>query len=315
MRLLALTGSAAVALVFSPTAQARSCTPAVQATPSAALSEEIAQHNADLGAAWATGDRERLMRHFAPDSVVMPEHQQRLFGFDQARGYYDALFSRLGITGYSAETADIVPLENGALEWGTFELAYAPTSGASAQPVAGKYMHLWRRQDDGTLKLKAETWGFLAPLGDAAAHWIVDAPSTAVALPAGDAALGGELASLNEATAEAVRTYSTSRIERYAPDAIYLPYADRPQIGLPAIRAHLVPYIEAGRGATFDRVRVWNDGFEPIGGYVVEYSNFEVLWRAGEASGVTSGGSLRLLRREADCSLSVLREGSIHHRP
>lgn len=79
--------------------------------------------------------------------------------------------------------------------------------------------------------------------------------------------------------------------------------------------AHLLPYIEAGRGATFDSVPVWNDGYEATGGYVVEYSNFEVAWRAGEASGVTSGGGLRLLRREADCTLSMLREAGIHHRP
>lgn len=313
MKMLTLT--ATFAFLFSPAAQAQTCTPAVPATPSAKLSKEIASRNAQLTVARATGDVAGMMRHFAPDSVVMPEHQQRLFGFGQAHGYYDALFTRLGITDYSADTADIVPLETGALEWGTFELAYAPISGADSQTVEGKYLHLWQWQEDGTLKLKAEVWGFLAPLGDAAAHWIVGAPSVPTARPVGDPTIGAELDALNRMTAEAVRTYSTSRIGLYAPDAVYLPFADRPQVGLPAIREHLEPYIEAGRGASFDSVRVWNEGFEAIGGYIVEYSNFEVRWRAGEASGTTSGDGLRLWRREADCSLSLLREGGTHHTP
>ena len=308
-------GAGLLALAASAPASAGACVPAVVEAVTPQLAGELAKANATRTAAWQTGDVERLIGLLAPGSVVMPEHQRRLFGADQARGYYAALFPRLGVTGYSAQTADIVPFGDHALEWGTFELAYAPEGAGAPLTLPGKYMHLWQRQADGSLKLKAETWGFLAPLGDAAAHWIVDAPSTPVALPAGDPALGSELAALNDADAQAVRAHSTARIELYAADAVYLPFAERPQVGIGAIRAHLVPYIEAGRGATFDSVRVWNDGFEAIGGYVVEYSNFEVLWRAGDASGVTSGGGLRLLRREADCSLSLLRQAGIHHRP
>ena len=316
MKLPAFTATALVAAALSsPAAQAQSCTPAAREEASPALSNELAVLNADLAAARAAGDVERLIRHFALDSIVMPEHQQRLYGANQARGYYTALFSRLGITDYSAKTADIVPLDNGALEWGTFELAYAPGPITDAQTLAGKYMQLWRRQDDGTLKLQAETWGFLTPLGDAATHWVVDAPSASIAAPEGDPAIAVELAALNAADAEAVRTHSAARIDLYAADAVYLPFAAGPQVGLPAIRAHLVPYIEAGRGAEFEDVRVWHDSFEAIGGYIVEYSNFEVRWRAGEASGVSSGGGLRLWRREADCSLSLLRQAGIHHRP
>jgi ketosteroid isomerase-like protein len=308
-------GASVLALAASAPASAGACVPAAPEALSPALADEIAGANAELAAAWRAGDARRIVALFAADSLIMPEHQQRLFGPAQGLEYYRALYSRMRVNGYAGETADILPLAGGALEWGTFELAYAPVTAGEGQRVGGKYMHLWRRQDDGTLKLKAQVWGFTRPLGEAASLWLVDAPRTPVYLPAGDPALGAELDALNEATVEAVRTYSTSRIDEYAPDAVYLPYADRPYVGIDAIRAHLVPYIEAGRGATFDSVRVWNDGYETIGGYVVEYSNFEVSWRAGDASGVTSGGGLRLLRREADCSLSLLRQAGIHHRP
>ena len=308
-------GAALLALAWPATAQSQGCTPPAPQAVSPGLADEIARLNADMAAARTAGDADRLLAHFAPDSLIMPEHQQRLFGLDQGEAYYRSLFSRLDMTRYTAETQDILAVPGGALEWGTFRLDYAPATGGPAQATDGKYMHLWRRQADGTLKLKAEAWGFLAPLGEAASIWLVDAPATAPPPAGGDPVLRAELDALNEAGREAVISHSTSRIDEYAHDAVYLPYADRPQVGLAAIRAHLVPYIEAGRGATFDSVRIWNDGFEAIGGYVVEYSNFEVRWRAGEASGVTSGNGLRLLRREADCSLKLLRQAGTHHRP
>jgi ketosteroid isomerase-like protein len=309
------TVTALLSLAWPAAAQSQSCTVPVQQPVPAWQADEIARLNTDMASARTAGDVSRLLTHFAPDSVIMPEHQQRLFGTEQGEAYYRSLFSRLDITRYAAETQDILAVPEGALEWGTLALDYAPMAGGAAHTAEGKYMHLWRRQPNGTLKLKAEIWGFLAPLGEAASHWLVDAPAAAPPATGGDPALRAELEALNAAASEAVASHSTSRIDEYAQDAVYLPFADRPQVGLAAIRAHLVPYIEAGRGATFDRVRIWNDGFEESGGYVVEYSNFEVQWRAGEASGVTSGNGLRLLRREEDCSLKLLRQAGTHHRP
>lgn len=310
-----LPGAILLALAWPVQAQSQSCTPSAALPVSSALAEEIARQNAEMAAAWSAGDAERLIAHFAPDSLIMPEHQQRLFGPDQGGEYYRALFSRLDMTRYSAATADILALPKGALEWGTFELEYVPVAGGTELTTGGKFMHLWQRQQDGTLKLKAEVWGFLAPLGEAASHWLIDAPAAVSPVGRGNPALRAELDARNAASSEAVRAHSTSRIDEYAKDAVYLPYADRPQIGLAAIRAHLVPYIEAGRGASFDSVRQWNDGFEEFGAFVVEYPNFEVRWRAGEASGVTSGAGLRLWRREADCSLKLLRQAGTHLRP
>ena len=307
--------AALLGLVLPAAAGAQTCSRAPAAEVAPAVAEEIARLNAAMAAARIAGDADALIAHYTPDSLIMPEHQQRLFGPEQGRAYYRALFSRTRVGSYSAATVDVLPLDNGALEWGTFTLAYAPAGEERLREVDGKYMQLWRRQADGKLKLKAEVWGFLEPLGPSASHWLLDAPATVPRASASDLGIAAELDALNAANGEAVRSHSSSRIEHYAQDAVFLPYAQRPQVGLHAIRAHLLPYIEAGRGATFDSVRLWNEGIEVMTGYVIEYANFEVSWRAGDASGVTSGGGLRLWRREADCSLKMVREAGIHHRP
>ena len=151
-------GAALLALAWPATAQSQGCTPPAPQAVSPGLADEIARLNADMAAARTAGDADRLLVHFAPDSLIMPEHQQRLFGLDQGKAYYRSLFSRLDMTRYTAETQDILAVPGGALEWGTFRLDYAPATGGPAQATDGKYMHLWRRQADGTLKLKAEDW-------------------------------------------------------------------------------------------------------------------------------------------------------------
>lgn len=122
-----------------------------------------------------------------------------------------------------------------------------------------------------------------------------------------------ELARLNALDAEAVKAHDApAKFARYAQDGVYMPFADTPKVGIDEIRAHLTAYTDQGRGVMFDSVRVWNEGFEVLHGYVVEYPKFEVRWRNGADSGVVSGGGLRLWRRDADCSLKLLRQIATH---
>jgi ketosteroid isomerase-like protein len=122
-----------------------------------------------------------------------------------------------------------------------------------------------------------------------------------------------ELARQNRLDAEAVRNHDTAaKVAKYAADAIYMPFADTPKIGIDEIRTHLTAYTDQGRGVTFESVRVWNEGFEALDGYVIEYPKFEVRWRNGADFGVVSGGGLRLWRREADGSLKLLRQIATH---
>lgn len=196
---------------------------------------------------------------------------------------------------------------------GRFEIAYAPAAGGASQSRQGRYANLWRRQPDGALKLKAEVWGYLQRVDDPASYSLGEPPASGRAAPPGDPRVEAELARLNALDAAAVQTHDApAKVARYAKDAIYMPFADTPKVGIEEIRAHLTAYTDQGRGATFDSVRVWNEGFEVLGDYVVEYAKFEVRWRSGADSGVVSGGGLRLWRRDADGALKMLRQIATH---
>ncbi|MET3711179.1 ketosteroid isomerase-like protein [Sphingomonas trueperi] len=304
------------AFVPPPAGSARACKPSPIRVASESLHAEVRQRNANLVTARLAGRVDALMTNYAPDSVFMPEHQPRLYGVAQGTAYYRAYLARLPERALTFTTMDIVPLDGGGLEWGTFEVVRGANDDPVSSTLAGKYLHLWRRQADGTLKLTAEVWGYSKPLDDPSSHWFSGLERGKPSARVPSAKVAAELGVLNASNAASVREHDYARIGQYADDAVYLPFAEQPQIGLSAIRSHLMPYIERGRGTTFERLDVGNDGFEIIDGHILEYSKFAVHWRAGERAGVTSGGGLRLWRRGADCSLKILWQIGTHdYRP
>jgi ketosteroid isomerase-like protein len=280
----------------------------------AAFVAEIQRRNADISAAALSGDVDRRMGQYAADSVSNPDYQSRLYGPRSIARYYRTLASRQRVSAHARRTTEILPLgDDNVLEFGRFDVTYAPTAGGASLSHQGRYANLWRRQSDGAAKLKAEVWGYLQRIEDPASHSLGEREAKGRAAPPGDPAVDAELARLNGLDAEAVRTHdAAAKIARYADDAIYMPYADTPKVGIDEIRTHLMAYTEQGQGVTFESVRVWNEGFEVLGGHVVEYPKFEVRWRNGADSGTVSGGGLRLWRRQGDGALKMFRQIATH---
>jgi ketosteroid isomerase-like protein len=278
------------------------------------LAAEIQRRNTELSATWLSGDVDKRMIHYAADSVSGPDYQPRLYGPESIGRYYRTLASRQRVAAYARQTTEILRLDDGSLlETGRLEITYTPAAGGPSQSHQGRYANLWRRQADGALKLKAEVWGYFQRVDDPASYSLGEAGTSGRAALPGDPVVEAELETLNAVDAEAVKTHDApAKVARYADDAVYMPFADTPKVGIEEIRAHLTRYTDQGGGATFDSVKVWNEGFEVLDGYVVEYPKFEVHWRAGADSGVVSGGGLRLWRRDADCSLKMLRQIATH---
>jgi ketosteroid isomerase-like protein len=283
--------------------------PAVPTRPvSAAAQRDIAGRSAQMAAARERGDVPARLAHYAADSLTMVDYQRPLYGPSQAKLYYAMLGEREKLTGFTQTPAEYLALEGDVLERGTFRAGFA--GGAPARE--GRYMHLWRRQADGSWRLKVELWGYASRTEDPAPYRLGRPLPTGIAAQPGDPGLGAELERIHAAEARAVQTHDISRIDSFAPDAVFVPYADSAKVGIAVIRPYMTDYIVQGRGATFDSVRTWNLGFEQRGAYVIEYPKFEVVWRSGANSGTVSGGGLRIWRREPDCSLKTIRQMGTH---
>ncbi|TGX52878.1 nuclear transport factor 2 family protein [Sphingomonas gei] len=282
--------------------------------PPAELRDRVTAAHGMLRQAMLANDPDARAHLYRPDAMSTPEYQPALYGTAQIAAYHRAMRERRRVTGYVPVPSEVLDLGNVAVESGTFTVTWALPNGTTEEE-RGKYLNVWAMEPDGSLRLKADAWGYFRPLADPAAFF--------VALPQGDAParrrsvadlrLARTLQARNDRNAIAVRTYDAeAKIADYADDAVIMPFADTNKTGIGEIRPYFIAYTNGGRGATFDSVRVWNVGFEDFGSYVLEYPKFRVAWRSAGASGVVKGGGLRLWRRRTDGSLELLRQIGTH---
>lgn len=307
----------ALALSAAPMAaraQGQPMTTQLQPVAPATLADRVTAAHGALREAMIANDPDAQARLYRADARSMFDYQPALYGRAQIAAYLREMRGRRRVTGYVPATGEVFDLGSTIVEIGTFTITWS-TAGGETQTERGKYTHVWGMESDGSLKLKADCRGYFRPLADPAGWYVAldDTPPPQRAFTPEEQRLAEVLKARNEGMARAVRTRDVeAKIADYTDDAIYMPFADTNKVGIAAIRAHLVPYTAAGAGVTFDLVRVWNEGFEDLGAYVIEYPKFRVEWSAGQSSGVSKGGGIRLWKRMADGTLKLYRQIGTH---
>ena len=290
-----------------------SANPAAQAVePSVSIKARVSTAQQKLRTAIVSNDIEARMRLYRPDARSMPEYQPVLYGTAQIAAYQRTLRDRLTMTRFDPVTAELFDFGSAVLEYGTFTAGW--TVGARSEVHRGKYANLWAVEPDGSLRLKADVWGYFENLPDAKLFFVPMAEAAPPLLPApADPKLAETVGRLDQADARAVRTRDLeAKLALLADDAIIMPFADTTKRGMAEIRPYMTAYTAAGEGIIFDDVRVWNAGFEQFGDYVVTFPKFHVDWRFPGNKGITKGGGLHLWRRQPDGSLKRIRQIGTH---
>jgi len=280
---------------------------------SAAIQAKVAFAQQKLRTAILSNDVEARVELYRPDARSLPEYQPALYGAGQIGAYHQAMQARFRMTRFDPVTSELFDFGNAVLEFGTFTAAWTTAEG-NAEERRGKYANLWVAEPGGSLRLKADVWGYFENLPNAKRFFVAMKEASPAALPApADPDLAREIRLQNQADATAVRTRDLeAKLALIANDAIIMPFAETPKRGMAEIRPYLTAYTEAGKGIRFDDVRVWNAGFEQFGDYVVEFSKFRVDWRFPDNRGVTKGGGLHLWKRQPDGSLKRIRQIGTH---
>lgn len=268
---------------------------------------------AALAAAVKSGDIVQAAEIYSDEAVIHRDYQPAFCGA-ALPVYMTALASRRTINDFNARVTETFILGTDLLVFGKFTAAGTMADGKPFREE-GRFARLWSPGPDGQMQVIAEAIGHTEHQDDPQAQYVAGL-SDDCRFPA-PPFVGGELAVINERMAAAVKAHQAApQIAFYADDAIYMPFETPDVRGKKNLTEHFEAYVDAGRGATFDSVRVWNDGFRTYGDFVVEIPRFEVKWRAGEDSGTVTGGGLRLWRRAPAGTLLLLRQIGTHdYRP
>lgn len=125
---------------------------------------ELRTINNDMAQALIEGDSEKSLSYYTHDVISMPNHSEIMMGIDRIRTANAAMIafgikvSRFNLTTVKAFTCDSL-----VMEIGYYEITLKVPGSAGENIETGKYVTIWQRQMDGSLKIKTELWSALPP--------------------------------------------------------------------------------------------------------------------------------------------------------
>jgi uncharacterized protein (TIGR02246 family) len=104
-------------------------------------------------APWETGDAVGIADYYTEDAVQMPANEPDIVGRDAFRVCLEALFNQFTVKGDSTEVVEVQTGGDLAFARGTYAIILTPKAGGKPTRYSGKFVHLLKRQPDGTWKI------------------------------------------------------------------------------------------------------------------------------------------------------------------
>jgi ketosteroid isomerase-like protein len=132
----------------------------ITAQDTAELKKKVQALNDQLSASMLSGDMESIWEHYADDVISMPSYQPMMKGIDACKkSSQEMMESGMKMTAFKSTVTDVMQDGNTVVDIGTYEITMMlPQMGDQPWSDHGKYMTIWEMQEDGSLKVKAETW-------------------------------------------------------------------------------------------------------------------------------------------------------------
>jgi ketosteroid isomerase-like protein len=124
------------------------------------LPQKIQTMNDEMAALMLSGDNETIWNYYSEDVISMPSYQPIMKGLDACKASSEQMMdSGTKITAFKSTNTDLMVSGDFVIDIGTYEITMTmPQMGDMPWSDHGKYMTVWEMQDDGSLKVKVETW-------------------------------------------------------------------------------------------------------------------------------------------------------------
>lgn len=116
------------------------------------LNKEMVQNMLD-------GDTEKSLSMYTDDAISLPSYEPMREGIDEIRESQEKMASSgWKFDSFVPTIVKIIPGENLITEIGTYKVSMSMTGMDHSMNDQGKYLTIWEKQPDGSLKVKVETW-------------------------------------------------------------------------------------------------------------------------------------------------------------
>lgn len=123
------------------------------------LKAKITKLNHEMAQAMIAGNTEKNLSLYTNDAISMPNQGKMLEGIEAIRNSArEMAASGMKVKSFEATTLKVDPCDNTIVEIGKFKISISIPGMPNLMEESGKYLTIWEKQPDGSLRIKLETW-------------------------------------------------------------------------------------------------------------------------------------------------------------
>jgi ketosteroid isomerase-like protein len=131
----------------------------LQAQTEEELKAKIEKINSKLAKAMMEGDYEKGLSFYTEDAISMPNYSPMLKGIEAIKASNaEMMKSGAKIKSFEAKTKKIISCGDMIIEIGKYTISMEMPGMEEPMNDNGKYITIWEKQSDGSLKVKIDTW-------------------------------------------------------------------------------------------------------------------------------------------------------------
>jgi len=125
----------------------------------AELKTKISKMNKEMAQAIIEGNTQKSLTFYATDAVSLPNYGKMAQGIDAIKKASEEMMaSGMKVNSMEFNTLLVKSYGNMISEIGSYKMSGSMPGMAEPMKDQGKYLMLWEKQPDGSLKIKVETW-------------------------------------------------------------------------------------------------------------------------------------------------------------
>ena len=132
----------------------------MNAQDNADIQKKVQMMNDEMSKMMMSGDEESMWVYYSEDVISMPSYQPMMKGIDACKeSSAQMMESGMSIISFKSVNEEIMVSGDFVIDIGTYKITMSiPEMGDQPWSDNGKYMTVWKIQDDGSMLVMAETW-------------------------------------------------------------------------------------------------------------------------------------------------------------
>lgn len=123
------------------------------------VKQKIEKMNKEMAEAVIAGNHEKNLQYYTDDVVSLPSYEKMMQGKDAIKRAMDEMSkSEWKVKDFNFETVSVETNGNLVTEIGKYRMEMTKEGMEQAMKDEGKYLTIWEKQKDGSLKIKTEIW-------------------------------------------------------------------------------------------------------------------------------------------------------------